>query len=265
MDSDTLKIIQISDTHLFAQDGQSLLGVPTQESLDAVIESIKREAGAFDMVIHSGDLTQDYARLSYIRVAEMVSQLNAPIYCVPGNHDDPKLMADVYPHERMMNDKHILHKTWQIILLDSHKHHAVYGYLADKELAHLEHCLSSYPNHHALIVFHHQPMPVGSRWLDELGLQNADDFWKLVTRFKNVKTVLFGHVHQVFEQEVHGVKCYSAPSTCFQFKRHQDEFGIEKLSPGFRWIHLHEDGRIETGVIRVDHYVGEFEGQSKGY
>lgn len=265
MSSVPLRIIQISDTHLFADEKKALVGVPTQQSLQAVIDLIKREAGEFDIIIHSGDLTQDYSRPSYIRLVDMLSTLNKPMFCVPGNHDDSDTMAEVYPYLQMSNDKHILTKDWQMILLDSHKPTAVEGYLEPKELKFLEDCLTLHPDQQAIIVFHHHPMPVGSLWLDKLGLTNADELWKIIGRFSKVNTVLFGHVHQQFEHVVNGVKCYSTPSTCFQFKRHQDEFGIEKLPPGFRWIHLYDDGRLETAVVRTDHYVGVFEEKCKGY
>lgn len=260
-----LRIIQISDTHIFSNADKSLVGVPTQESLQAVLDLVKSKAGKFDIVIHSGDLTQDYARSSYIRIADMLSTLDVPVYCVPGNHDDSTVMAEVYPYQLICNDKQILTKEWQIILLDSHKPNAVEGYLAGSELSYLEQCLRLYPNHKAVILFHHQPTPVGSLWLDNLGLKNAADLWKILARFPQVKVVLFGHVHQEFEKVINGIQCYATPSTCFQFKRNQDAFGIEELSPGFRWIHFYDDGHIETKIERTDHYVGVFQHNCKGY
>jgi Icc protein len=260
-----LRIIQISDTHLFSNPDKTLVGVPTQKSLAAVLDVIKRKAGQFDMMIHSGDLAQDYAPSSYTCLAEMLSDFNVPVYCIPGNHDDPAVMADVYPCQRISKERHIVTDHWQIILLNTHKPHAVEGYLDAGELTFLEECLSQHPAHHAAIVFHHQPVPVGSRWLDKLGLTNAADFWKIISNYPKVQLVLFGHVHQEFEQVVNGIKCYSTPSTCFQFMRKQDEFGIENIPPGFRLIELYDDGRIETAVVHAEHYVGKFDTHCKGY
>jgi Icc protein len=260
-----LRMIQISDTHLFSDPAKALVGVPTQESLNAVMELIKQKGGKFDLILHSGDLTQDYAKSSYFHIAEMLSVFNVPIYCVPGNHDDPKVMAEVYPYQTILSDKHIVTDHWQIILLDSHKPNSVEGFLDAKQLKYLEDCLIQHPKLHALILFHHQPIPVGSHWLDKLGLSNSEEFWNILAKYPKVNTVLFGHVHQQFEQVVNGIKCYSTPSTCFQFKRKQDEFGIEDLPPGYRWIELYDDGRIETGIERVEHYVGKFDDHCKGY
>jgi Icc protein len=260
-----LKIIQISDTHVFADQSQSLLGVPTQQSFEAVLKHIREANHSIDFIIHSGDISQDYSEVSYMRVADMLSTFNVPVYCVPGNHDDSNKMAKVYPREKMSTDKQILSKHWQLILLDSHQNGMVKGYLDQSQLTYLEHCLQQYPQHHAIIIFHHHPLPVGSEWLDNLWLTNAPDFWQLISRYPQVNTVLFGHVHQQFEQSHQGIACYSTPSTCIQFKRKQDHFGLENLNQGYRWIHLFDDGHLETAVVRLPHYIGEFDDKAKGY
>lgn len=260
-----LRFIQVSDTHLFADKNKILLGVPTQKSFEAVLDLMKSVAGKIDFIIHSGDISQDYSEPAYHRLAEMLEPFNVPIYCIPGNHDEPKIMAEVYPYRLISNDKHIITKNWQIILLDSHKPGAVEGYLSQNELKYLQHCLHTHPEHHAMVMFHHQPVPVGSRWLDNLGLSNVNELWEIVSLFPKLKTILFGHVHQEYEQVMNGIHCYSAPSTCFQFKRKQDHFGIEKLSPGYRWVNLYDDGHIETAVVRTDKYIGEFDDKATGY
>jgi Icc protein len=259
------KILHISDTHLFSDKNKVLLKVPTQKSLEAVIELIKQKQEKFDFIIHSGDLSQDYLPPSYTRLAEMLAVFKVPTYYVPGNHDDTKVMMDVFPCHLVSNTKHIIINGWQLILLDSHIPSAVEGSLASRELTQLRHCLESHPDHHALTVFHHQPVPVGSHWLDNLGLKNADEFWKIVSQFPQFKAAFFGHVHQEFEQVVNGIPCYSAPSTCFQFARKKYDFGIEHIPPGYRWIHLYDDGRIETGIVRTKDYIGEFDGGAQGY
>lgn len=265
MSQGPLRIIQISDTHIFSDKDKALLGVQTQKSLEGVLARLKEDAKRFDFIIHSGDLTQDYSEPAYVRVADMLSQFNVPIYCVPGNHDDPKVMAQVYPLGLISNDRHIVTKNWQLILLDSHKPGAVEGYLSHGQLTYLQHCLHTYPEHHAIVLFHHQPLPVGSRWLDNLGLTNAKELWDIISRFPKLKTVLFGHVHQEFETIVNGIHCYSTPSTCFQFMRNQDHFGLEHLPPGYRWIELYDDGSMKTGVTRTSHYIGVFDLEAKGY
>lgn len=265
MAKDILNILQISDTHIFGNKTGSLLGVQTYDSLEAVLAMIQTKHDKVDFLLHSGDVSQDYSEASYVLAESMFEKLKLPVYCVPGNHDDPKVMARVYPRGCCHNQKSILTRHWQVILLDSHKPGEVRGYLDQKELDFMEHCLNAHPLHHALVVFHHHPFPVGCAWLDKLGLTNADHFWEVISRYPQVNTVLFGHVHQEVSQQYHDINCYSAPSTCIQFKRKQDHFGLENLPQGYRWLKLHEDGRVETAVERLPQYIGSFERHAKGY
>lgn len=265
MGNPPLRIIQISDTHIYADPQRSLLGVPTQKSFQAIIDLLQKEEGQIDFILHSGDLSQDGTDASYIRLAEMLKVLSVPVYCVAGNHDDTKIMASLYPRETISNHKHIVLKNWHIILLNSQKPGAIEGHLDISQLNYLQHCLQAYPEHQAIVVFHHQPIPVGSRWLDNLGLNNAKKFWQVISHYPKVNTVLFGHVHQEFEQVFKGVKCYSVPATCFQFKRKKDDFGLENSPQGYRWVNLYDDGRIETGVKRLERYFGEFDAHATGY
>jgi Icc protein len=174
-------------------------------------------------------------------------------------------MMRVYPRQQIYDQKHIVFANWHIIMLNSQKPNAVEGYLDQYQLDYLQQSLRDYPNHHAAVIFHHHPIPVSSRWLDKLGLTNAQVFWQLLASYPTVRAVLFGHVHQQHEQIFQGIACYSAPSTCIQFKRQSADFALEKLSPGYRWIQLYPDGQLKTGVGRVARYIGEFDANAKGY
>jgi len=265
MNNIPIRVVQISDTHLFADEEQSLLGVKTQESFLAVINLLKREIKKNDLVVLSGDLSQDSSTAAYTRLADDLNLLQVPIYWVAGNHDDLVTIKQVYPREFISNDQHIILKNWQIILLNSQKPGAVEGYFDTSQLNHLQQCLESHPKHYAIIFFHHQPVSVGCGWLESIGLHNAKEFWDLITHYSMIKGVFFGHVHQEFKQTVRGIPCYATPSTCIQFKPKQINFALEKKPPGYRWIELYEDGRFETVVQRLAEYVGTFDVHAKGY
>lgn len=262
MENKPIRLVQISDLHLFADKKQSLLGVTTYESFKAVVELLKQDAKQPSLIIISGDISQDYTKESYLYLAAFLKDFPVPVYYVPGNHDDHDAITSVYPCENISDKKQIVFDHWQIILLNSQKNGAVYGWLDATELTFLETCLKQFPDHYSLVVFHHHPVPVNSAWLDNLGLRNADELWKLLNK---KTTILFGHVHQEHVGAKNGVDYFSTPSTCIQFKRNSDEFALEKLGPGYRWVELYDNGKMETGVTRLDHYVGEFDHEAKGY
>lgn len=265
MKPDSFRIVQISDTHIFSEKDKSLLGVKTDESFNSVLKMLREDKSPPDIIIHSGDLSQDGTESSYVRVAEALKEFKVPVYCVPGNHDSSKMMARIYPLHTISSHKHIVLKDWHIILLDSHVNNAVEGNLGQSQLDYMRYCLEAYPQHQAIIVFHHHPILVGSAWLDNLNIQNADEFWDVISNYPTVNTILFGHVHQQIEGEKNGVRYFSTPSTCIQFKTKSDAFMLEKLSPGYRWIELDANGKLNTGVYRVINYVGTFEENAKGY
>ena len=261
----TVRFIQISDIHLYADPNRSLLGVNTRESFQAVVARIEQETRPFDFIFLSGDLTQDGSINAYQQVAELLERFHVPIYYIPGNHDHIPSMLNVYPYKNISNQKHIILKHWHLVLLNSQKTGCVEGYLDRTQLDFLQQCLAAYPEHHALVAMHHHPVKVGCDWLDKIGVENADNFWQIMRNYPRAKTVLYGHVHQENFQPKQDVNCLSTPSTCIQFKRQQHHFGLEKLAPGYRFIELRADGSLETDVCRVAEYVGVYDEEAKGY
>ncbi len=260
-----IRIVQISDIHLFGDKGGSLLGVKTQASFEAVLDLLKKDTNKPSLILITGDLSQDETETAYIRIADMISEFGIPVYCAPGNHDDSGVMKQIYPRKKMINDKHIILQNWDIIMLDSQKRGAVEGYLDASQLKYLKKCLEHDSKHHAIITLHHHPIQVGSAWLDNIGLKNADEFWKILKDYPRVNTILFGHVHQSVEHKKNDINCYAAPSTCIQFKKNNANFALDNVPPGYRWLDLYPDGRVKTGVHRVAHYIGEFHAHAKGY
>jgi 3',5'-cyclic-AMP phosphodiesterase len=43
------------------------------------------------------------------------------------------------------------------------------------------------------------------------------------------------------------------------------EFKVDTTAPGYRWLRLHADGRLETGVSRVSGFGFEVDLSGEGY
>lgn len=82
-----VRILQITDTHLFAQKHEALLGVNTWESYQAVLEAIRPHQHEFDLIVATGDLAQDQSSAAYQHFAEGIASFRAPCVWLPGNHD----------------------------------------------------------------------------------------------------------------------------------------------------------------------------------
>lgn len=258
-----IKLVQITDSHLGADHGDPLLAMNPDESLMDVLTLINQEQSKIDLVLATGDITNDASAAAYQRFYKTVhDQLSSPMAWLPGNHDDHEKMEDIIP-----NSQHqlIVQDEWLIALLDSHVPGQIYGNFAQSELDYLSQALSAHTDKHILLCFHHQPVPIGSYWMDRYIIQNASDFWQLVTPHKNIKGVLWGHVHQEFDENFESIRLLSSPSTCIQFAPKQDDFMVENTMPGYRWLELYPDGSLSTGVSRVPQKDYGIDFNSRGY
>lgn len=116
-----------------------------------------------------------------------------------------------------------------------------------------------------MIALHHQLVPVGSAWIDQYIVNNAESLFGIIDSRPQVKVVTWGHVHQEFKAIHKGIPLFATPSTCVQFKPKCDNFKVDTLMPGYRWFDLNEDGSFTTGVERVTgkQYVIDY--KSAGY
>ncbi len=260
----SIRIVQLSDCHLFKQTDGKLLGLNTDESLAKVLHLIQQEQSNVDLVLATGDISQDGSSESYGRFHESMGSFSCPVYWLPGNHDLTDIMANHQAAKRM-SPCVIDQGDWQIIMLDSTIRGKVPGNFAEAELAFLQESLLKTRGKHVLIALHHQPVPVGSQWLDQQIVGNADRFFEVVDQFEQVRGIIWGHVHQVFETTRNGVQLMSVPSTCVQFLPESQEFAVDSESPGYRWLDLKPDGKIETGVSRVTGVEFEVDYSVKGY
>jgi len=251
-----LSLLQITDTHLFADRKGELLGIKTVDSYDAVIKHAEKYVGACDAILSTGDLSQDHTEQSYLNFSERIKALKTPCYWLPGNHDMQSVMLPALLHEGLAQTKQIISDHWQIILLDSQLEGVPHGHLSDEQFEFLEEKLVEFSDKHTLIAVHHHVLPIGAAWLDQHILKNNEQFIALIAKHSNVKAVLSGHVHQAFDLIQKNVRYLTSPSTCVQFKPNSHDFAIDNKEPGYRHLVLTKSGEIETQVERIK--AGEF-------
>ncbi|MGB2078304.1 MAG: 3',5'-cyclic-AMP phosphodiesterase [Vibrio sp.] len=252
--SDCLKLVQITDTHLFESPQDELLGVNTLNSFHAVLEQVQAKHADMDALLMTGDVSQDHTQASYLRFEEAITALDidAPCYWLPGNHDDQSFMFPSLLDSRICQDKLVqLNDAWQAILLDSQVRGVPHGVLCDEQLAFLEQSLTEQPDKFSFILLHHHPLLAQSDWLDNHCLKNSQALWQLLSRFPNAKIMVCGHIHQEMNILHQGVTVMSTPSTCVQFKPNSNDFAVDHLSPGWRTFNLYPDGRFESKVERL--------------
>ena len=249
---DTVRVAQLTDCHIFAGAGELLKGMDTRLSFDAVSAAMLARHGDLDLLLATGDLSQDGSAGSYRFLAKRFNRMKLPVFRLPGNHDDSALMAANLDGRQVSPAKQVLAGAWQILLLDSTIGGEIHGRVSSAELEFMDRALEARPGHHALVCLHHQAIETGSRWIDEKGLLDAAQFRQRVKAHRQVRAVLWGHVHQEMQLSSDGIEWMSTPSSCVQFAPGSAEFAIGDEAPGYRILHLHADGSVESRVHRVD-------------
>ena len=245
------KILQISDTHLFAAPGGRLKGVDVDAALAAVVADMAARHGDAELVLLTGDLVHEETATSYARLAEALAGLTAPVLCLPGNHEDKALLAEACAGTALGCAKRVFPGGWQVLLLDSARPPEPTGWLPPAELAFLEQSLAEHPQMPALVALHHPPLAVNSPWLDPMRVVNGAELLAAVARHRQVRAVVFGHIHQQFETVRDGTAFLGVPATCAQFRPGVAVSTADDRPPGYRWLRLGRDGALATGVERV--------------
>lgn len=241
-------IIQISDTHLMDQQELEFAQMNPEQSFHEVIRHVQQRFPKIDALLHTGDLAQVPVAETYQRYIDFIQSLGVPHYQIPGNHDD----AQVFPFHQNTNQVHAIHfGTWSMMLLNSAVPGKVDGWVEQAQLDQLDQLLGEYSQQYIIIACHHHPFSMQSHWIDQHRLKNADHLKDVLARHQNVKLVLFGHVHQDSCNEWHGIYFLSTPSTSVQFKPQSTDFALDQAAPGYRVLHLQQNGEFNTYIERV--------------
>ncbi len=245
-----MHILQITDPHLYGSASGKLRGVQTDASLRQVLDDAFARVPNYSAVLVTGDLVQDDPS-GYLRFRSIFGGLRKPVLCIPGNHDEPDAMRRELAQAPFQYCGTHAAGGWQFIKLDSYDPGHVGGRLTTRELERLDAALAG-SRAHAMVCLHHHPVEMGSRWLDGIGVANAQEFWRVIDAHAHVRAIAWGHVHQVYDAERSGVRLFGTPSTCAQFLPKSERYAVDSRPPAYRSFELHPDGRIESEVRWVE-------------
>lgn len=245
-----MRILQVTDPHLYGNASGSLRGVDTDSSLRTVLHHAFADRAEYAAILVTGDLVQDDPS-GYARFNSIFGAFPSPVLCIPGNHDEPDAMQHSLAHPPFQYCGTFSTGAWQLIMLSSYDPGHVGGRLSFDELRRLDVQLANSPAH-ALVCLHHHPVDMGSRWLDDIGLANREDFWRIIDSHAHVRAIMWGHVHQNYEAVRNGVQLIGTPSTCGQFLPHSERFAVDSSPPAYRTLELADDGGIRSELNWVE-------------
>jgi len=190
-------IAQITDLHLKANTGTACRNTLR---LRDVLSELKAMRERPDLILMTGDLSEDGSEGSYAALEAELSKLPIPTYLVMGNHDNRQAIAASFPNTSF--NEGFLHysldgNALRIITLDTTEPGRHGGAFCNRRIAWLKAELAKAPEQPTLIAMHHPPTDTGIPWLttpDEAPW--ADRFRKVIRPHKNIVQIICGHIHR---------------------------------------------------------------------
>jgi len=222
--------------------------------LGSAVESVRRLPDPPDAVLMSGDLAENAADGEYEIVRELLAQLGAPVYVLPGNHDDRDTLRRHFDVPGPMGTPvqyAVDLGPLRLVVLDSTRPGEERGELDADRLSWLDAELAGAPDQVTLIALHHPPVSTGNAAWDEIGLPAADRraLGDVLQRHPQVRRVVAGHVHRTMTAER---AVLTVPSTYMQTRLsfNSDEIEIVAEPCGFA-VHALLDGELASHVQPV--------------
>jgi 3',5'-cyclic AMP phosphodiesterase CpdA len=252
-------IAQISDCHIRDHGDHLARLVDTTETLRRVVEHLMALDPAPDVVLATGDLTDDGTAAQYSTLVEVLAPIADRLLPIPGNHDEcPRFreaFAGLIPddvdedHCSYVVDAHPV----RLVGLDTTIPGRHDGRFDLERERWLEGALAAAPHRPTLVFTHFPPFETGLRFMDDAGLLDADRLRAVIQRHAQVRLLVTGHLHRPIHTSIGSTLVSACPSTGNQLRLdlHPDRGAAVDEPPAFQ-LHRWDGERFvtHTGVVR---------------
>jgi 3',5'-cyclic AMP phosphodiesterase CpdA len=209
------RLAQISDTHVRTDDD----GAAAAQLKRALARAREYRA---DLILLTGDLANDERADEYAVLAEAIADPPAPLYLMPGNHDDRALMRSAFPTHAYLPREGPLSFVIddfpvRIVALDDVVPGETYGLLSREGADWLDEMLSNAPAKPTIVALHHPPFLTYDLLFDKIGLLDAGLFASVIARHRQVARVICGHHHRTAIGQSAHAPVIVAPSTSWTY------------------------------------------------
>ena len=188
---------------------------------------------------------------------ELLAPLKAPLYVLPGNHDDRRALRRNFGVPGGA-DEPVRYSVdlgpLRLVVLDTTRPGEDPGALEAEQLDWLDAELAAGPEMLTLLAMHHPPLVTGIPVWDELGLPNADRraLGDVIERHRQVRRLVTGHVHRTMTAELAGRGVLTVPSTYVQARL---DFTLQEIElaaqPAGFAVHTVVDGELVSHIELV--------------
>lgn len=224
-------IVQITDTHIKPEGRLAYRKVDTAPFLERAVAAINALDPAPDLVVATGDLVDAGMPEEYERLRGILGRIAAPVFVIPGNHDERQALRQSFAAHRYLPPDGPLSyavEDWpvRIVALDTLIPGRESGALCEDRLAWLARRLAEDRQRPTVVMMHHPPFATGMSYHDERRLEGRDAFAAIVRDHPNVGWILTGHLHRNVAANWHGV-----PASCVASTAHQATLDMRPGAP----------------------------------
>lgn len=204
----TLRIVQISDTHLSAGFPQRTI------DLQRCIQQINEIEPQPDLVIHTGDVSHDGLAEEYNTASRLLDTLRVPYFVLAGNRDNRSELLKVFSDgEHLQPDSDWIQYSVEryatrILVIDTVSTESNKGRFCAQRLEMLRRALDADTSKPSVLFMHHAPFEA-SEIPDPFQFEDwkeVERLAELLAKYNMVEGIYCGHVHRNIDSTLGSIK-----------------------------------------------------------
>lgn len=245
-----MRIAQITDAHIL-EKGKHWFSEPataTADRLGRAVDFLNRLQPALDVVLFTGDLSEDGCDASYEHLLELLQPLKIPLFVIPGNHDRREALRSAFQKADYLPKRGYLHYVIdlypvRLIGLDTVIEGEGGGRLCPQRLHWLEETLRQDSKKPTFLFMHHPPglIRTGTKLFDRALCDVPLDWGQWLQLHPQILGIFSGHYHSLCVSHFAEKTCWIAPSLspsqCIHNPREDEEIAALDLTPPAVTLH----------------------------
>lgn len=239
-----MHLVQITDLHI-GFENEETNGVDVRNNFIKTLKAITQEE--VDALIITGDLCYRAPEIDiYKWIKIQLDATNIPYYLIPGNHDNAKMMSEVFDLKNITDEELFYHEkfeNWEALFLDTCP-----AAMSDQQYIWLEKQLDQLKSN-TIIFMHHPPINMDVPFMDNKHFfKDQKKFQTLLSIYPFTFEIFCGHYHVEKRKQLQNLNVHVCPSLFFQIKNDQANFEVDHYRIGYNKIHLKE-GSLFNEII----------------
>ena len=255
-----MKFIHLTDTHLVTQ-GEGLYGLDPYKRLQQAVFSICRDHADAAFVALTGDMTHWGGVSEFKALKSALAPLPMPVDLVMGNHDLRHSFYEIFPDGPKDSNGFVqsVRETsmGRCLYLDTSCEGTHMGFYCADRRAWLQQQLSE-SDDPVFLFMHHAPFHVGISVLDEICLQEAEEFYQVIAPHKHrIRHLFYGHLHRATFGNWRGISNSCMRGTnhqaCLDLRAGQKKLDASLEAPAYGVVLVDQDNL----VVHMQEYLSD--------